>query len=393
MTAGWQSVRLGTVARIHHGWPFAGSAMDTEPSGSPVVVGIGNLDYSGGFRFATTTVKRYLGEYPAEYELEPGDTLLAMTCQTPGGEILGIPGTIPDDGETYLHNQRLGKVDVVDQEALHAPYVFQLARWSEFNRHLVTTASGSKILHTSPGRIEDFEFGLPPIAEQRAIAATLGALDDKIESNRRAVAVIPALIRAAVTSALGEGPSEAPVSELGSFVNGGAYTKGASGAGRVVIRIADLRSGLGASTVYSDIDVPDDHTARPGDLLMSWSGSLNVYRWALAEAIINQHIFKVLPSSYPAWLVFDRLDFVMPEFQAIARDKATTMGHIQRGHLDSTTVPLPALQAIERLDTTLRPLWDRLLVTEQESARLAQLRDTLLPELLSGRVRVRLDAA
>src|SRR5699024_3058727 len=106
------------------------------------------------------------------------------------------------------------------------------------------------------------------------------------------------------------------------------------------------------------------------------------------EAIINQHIFKVTPAEYPAWLVFDRLEAVMPEFRALAADKATTMGHIQRGHLTSTTISVPTSAVIARLDEELAPLWERLLLAERENLRLSRLRDALLPELLSGRVRI-----
>src|SRR5699024_4774750 len=181
---------------------------------------------------------------------------------------------------------------------------------------------------------------LPSLDEQRAIASTLGALDDKIESNRRIIGLIPRLVRAHVNSAISHSSTFISVSDLATFVNGGAYTKGATGTGRMVIRIAELNSGPGSSTVYNDIKVPDEKIARAGDILMSWSGSLGVYRWYRDEAIINQHIFKVSPTGYPAWLVFDRLDEVMSVFRGVAADKATTMGHIQRGHLISTNVEI-----------------------------------------------------
>lgn len=387
MTGTWTPTRLGDVVRVKHGFAFSGMAENPDRT-LPVVVGIGNFDYSGGFRFGSTSVKRYVGEYPLEFNLSPGDVLLAMTCQTAGGEILGIPGIIPDDGHTYLHNQRLGKVEVLDPERVYLPFVFQLARWNVFNQHLFATASGSKILHTSPGRIEDFRFDIPPLEEQRAIAATLGALDDKIESNRRAIALIPQLVRARVDASISQAGDRIAVAELARFVNGGAYTKGATGTGRMVIRIAELNSGPGGSTVYNDIDVPDEKVARAGDILMSWSGSLAVYRWFRDEAIVNQHIFKVIPTGYPAWLVFDRLDAVMPIFRGVAADKATTMGHIQRGHLESTNVEIPVGPEIEQLNEMLSPLWGRLLSAEREVVRLTELRDALLPELLSGRMRV-----
>lgn len=229
-------------------------------------------------------------------------------------------------------------------------------------------------------------FPVPPLGVQRSIAATLLALDDKIASNRRLVALIPELIRAKVLEALAEDSELLPVSSLAAFVNGGAYTKNASGTGRMVLRIAELNSGPGGSTVYNDIDVPDDKTARPGDILMSWSGSLGIYRWFRDEAIINQHIFKVIPAGYPDWLVFDRVEAVVEVFQGVAKDKATTMGHIQRGHLDSTLTAMPPARSVKNLDAALSPLWERLLLAERESMVLERTRDALLPELLSGRL-------
>ena len=83
----------------------------------------------------------------------------------------------------------------------------------------------------------------------------------------------------------------------------------------MVIRIAELNSGPGGSTIYSDIDVASEHVAQAGDLLFAWSGSLDVYRWYRDEAIINQHIFKVICQKYPQWFVHRQLREAMPFFQ------------------------------------------------------------------------------
>jgi len=109
-TTQWPRVRLGDLIKINHGWPFKSEFFTEERQGRPIVVNIGNFRYTGGFRFDSTMVREYTDSYPKEYELLPRDILLVMTCQTAGGEILGIPGRIPDDGNTYLHNQRVGKV-------------------------------------------------------------------------------------------------------------------------------------------------------------------------------------------------------------------------------------------------------------------------------------------
>jgi type I restriction enzyme S subunit len=254
--------------------------------------------------------------------------------------------------------------------------------------YMLNHSSGGTRKAITKGHILSFPLPLPPLREQAGIVETLEMIDAKLASNRAVIGHIPEVIRACLDEALLSDSVTVPVSSLATFINGGAYTKNASGDGRMVIRIADLNSGPGASTVYNNISVPDNKTARAGDILMSWSGSLGVYRWFRDEAIINQHIFKVLPKSLPAWLVFDRLEHVLDIFRGIAKDKATTMGHIQRGHLESTHVDLPNSSAIESLDVALAPLWSRLLVAEQESLQLVRLRDALLPELLAGQVRV-----
>lgn len=299
--------------------------------------------------------------------------------------VIGRKGTI---GSTYFCPRPVWPIDTTfyvepspQIDIRFAYYLLQTLPLREMN-------SDSAVPGLNRRHAEALPVLIPEVDEQREIAATLASFDDKIESNHRLIALVPRLVRARVERELSAGATDIAVASLGRFINGGAYTKGATGSGRMVVRIAELNSGPSNTTVYNELDVPEDKTARAGDLLMSWSGSLGVYRWTRDEAIINQHIFKVIPSEYPAWLVYDRLDAVMDTFRGYAADKATTMGHIKRGDLVSTHASLPSPEALERLDVDLSPLWERLLVAEQENIRLEALRDALLPELLSGRIRV-----
>ncbi len=247
--------------------------------------------------------------------------------------------------------------------------------------------SGSAIPSTTRESFAGLAAIAPPVGEQQAIAEVLGALDDKIAANaalaRSADELMHVEFRAMPKA------RDVPLSATAEFVNGKAFTKGASGTGRVVVRIAELNNGISASTVYSDAIVDEKHVARPGDVLFAWSGSLTLHRWFRAEAIVNQHIFKVIPRvGYPTWLVYELLRHKLDDYRAIAADKATTMGHIQRHHLDES-VDTPSSEVIDRLDALMSDLWSCALSAEQESLTLMAIRDALLPQLMSGKLRVR----
>jgi len=257
----------------------------------------------------------------------------------------------------------------------------------ETREWIVRHAVGATMLNLNTGILSNVPLRVPSLGKQRAIAEVLGALDDKIAANATLIQSADDLSRLRFEGLLRDGET-VPLSSLARFVNGKAFTKGATGTGRVVIRIAELNSGIGGSTVYHDIDVAEDHLARPGDLLFAWSGSLTVHRWFRPEGIVNQHIFKVVPDGSPMWVVKGALDRKLLEFKAIAADKATTMGHIQRRHLDELViVPDPA--AIKENDEAMAGLWARALAAEREALSLADLRDALLPALMSGRIRVK----
>lgn len=246
--------------------------------------------------------------------------------------------------------------------------------------------SGSAIPSLSRRDFDAIRLKLPPLTEQRAIAEVLGALDDRIDWCRDTASRLEGILLA---FCLGATEREAAVSSLAEYVNGGAFTKHANGEGRLVIRISELNSGASNNSKYADIEVPEEQTAYPGDILFSWSATLDVFRWTGDEAIVNQHIFKVMPNGdFPAWLVYAKLRESMPAFQKIARDRATTMGHIKRGHLKQVQVQLPAPERLAEMQDLGDALWEQHLRVHREARLLAAMRDALLPKLLSGELRI-----
>jgi type I restriction enzyme S subunit len=380
------ALTLGDVLREHGGsiktGPFGTTLKATEyvVEGAPVIsvgeVGYGSLRLHGKTpRVGPETISRL-----AEYVLRAGDVVFGRK-----GAVDRSAWVKPHEDGYFLGSDGIRLRFDGDVDSRFMAYQLQSADVRDW---LLQHAAGTTMLSLNQPTIERIPVTLPSLAEQRGIAEVLGALDDKIAANTTFITRCEALAHAKYTSAIRGGLAR-PLSELARFVNGKSFTKDASGAGRVVIRIAELNSGLGASTVYNDIDVADDHVARPGDLLFAWSGSLTVHRWFRPEGIVNQHIFKVIPDQgFPMWLVHQALLRKLAEFKGIAADKATTMGHIQRRHLDEDVL-IPAPDVITSLDQAMRGLWDRALAAEVENEQLSSTRDELLPLLMSGKVTVK----
>ncbi len=253
---------------------------------------------------------------------------------------------------------------------------------------LLQKITGSTFPNLSRDSIASLKIPLPSNAEQRRIAGVLGVLDDLIDTNEGLAAECASLRLALTENALAEANDSKPLSSLATFVNGKNFTKGAVGLGRPVIRTPEVRVGPSASTVRSEVEAGDDFVASRGDILFVWSGSLLLGRWLFETGLVNQHIFKVKPNSgVPDWLVYGLIEHQMPWFLELAADKATTMGHIQRRHLDEP-VPVPDPETVEALDTLIRPLWEAEIEMAEESQQLRRTRDDLLPLLMSGKVRV-----
>lgn len=238
------------------------------------------------------------------------------------------------------------------------------------------------------------EIPVPDPDEQRRVADVLDAIDGLALATLRLASDLDWFICTSFTQARAQrsGWKQASLPDVARFVNGRAFTKEANGRARPILRIKELNGGITSATPRSDIEAADEHVAWHGDLLFSWSGSLSVYRWNGPESLINQHIFKVIPQGgYPIWFVEMWLREHLPEFQAIAREKATTMGHIQRRHVDEAIIDIPPADVMATLCEQLDVADAMRSRAVGEAARLGRLLDALQPRLVAGDVRVATD--
>ncbi len=275
---------------------------------------------------------------------------------------------------------------------------------------------------------------LPPLDVQRAIAHILGTLDDKIELNRRMNETLEAMARALFESwfidfdpvrAKAEGrdpslpkslanlfPDSFEDSELGEipkgwevrslyetaeFINGAAFKSEDfcdSSLGLPIVKIAELKDGIGAQTKFSDRVLDPKQLIDTGELLYSWSGSpdtsLDAFLWTKGRGLLNQHIFKVItPTIAEKRFVYYLLKFLKPTLVEIARNKQTTgLGHVTVADMKRLYVCSPAQNVLAAFDNQVAPLFNRAFKITVQNQTLVALRDALLPKLISGELRV-----
>lgn len=295
--------------------------------------------------------------------------------------------------------------------------------------------TGAVMPKLTQSNLNKIELNIPPLNEQRAISHVLGVLDDKIELNRKQNETLEAMARAMfkawfvdfepvrakmegrwkrgqslpgmpahlydlfpdrmVESELGEIPEGWEVRSLDSianYLNGLAlqkYPPESENEFLPVIKIAQLRSGDTHGAGRASARISPEYVVENGDVLFSWSGSLEVEVWSGGRGALNQHLFKVTSGLFPKWFYYFATRHHLPTFREIAAGKATTMGHIQRKHLTASKVVIPSMEDMNRIDSVIAPLFEKLTYNAKQSRLLVQLRDSLLPDLVSGDLRVR----
>lgn len=283
--------------------------------------------------------------------------------------------------------------------------------------------------------IPNFELPIPPIEEQREISSFLATLDDRItllrETNATLEAIAQALfkswfvdfdpVRAKMEGRAPEGMDEATAalfpdgfeeSELGlvprgwlpasvydlaTYINGAAYKAfdpNLERRGLPIIKIAELKAGVTTQTAYSAVAMPEKYRIMTGDILFSWSGnpdtSIDTFVWSYDQAWLNQHIFRVLPhAALERSFLLRTLKHLRPVFAELARNKQTTgLGHVTVADLKRLRVIRPKTALIAHFNSVVSPIHERHFNNEKIAQSLSTLRDTLLPRLISGQLRL-----
>lgn len=360
----------------------------------------------------------------------PGDVIF-----TQRGTVSQV-GLVPDDlpWRRFLLSQSQMKL-TCDPARADPEYVYYWCRSPEVQRYVENWTIAAGVPHTNLSTLRQTPLLLPPLPEQRAIAAALSALDRRISlcDDQRAVLVklVDLLFRtwfiehqptadkavgrchptvdpelySRLAPAFHEQDERRfplayrllPLTDLAEFQNGSAFgmTDFSAGEGLPIIKIGELKQGITRQTRYC---VHRDNSRRidRGDLLLSWSGnpdtSIDTFLYFGGPAWLNQHIFKVVtPRPEDRAYMFGLLRSLKPKLLAFARAKQTTgLGHVTLKDLRTLVVEYPPVMMRDAFDGLTAPYFAKIGACDDLRAALVTTRDELLLRLMSADARLRL---
>lgn len=411
---GWRDCKLGDLLEIKHGFAFLGEHF--ADTGTHIVLTPGNFLDEGGFKHKGEKEKWYRGPIPSDYVLNEGDLIVAMTEQAEG--LLGSGAMIPKGG-LYLHNQRLGLVQLRDPQKTDKQFIYYIFNSKPVRQQIRGSASGTKIRHTAPSRIANVQVSIPPFPIQRRIAGILSAYDELIENSQRRIKILEAMARAIyrewfvhfrfpghdsvrrVPSPLGEIPEGWEVKTVDeSFVISGGGTpsrkEDAFWIGGTIqwYSPSDL---TGAGTMF--IDDSSDHITERGlahssarmfparSVMLTSRATIGAIAINTNPACTNQGFITCMPNDHvPLYFLFHWIAENVPIFKRMA--SGATFKEISRGVFKTIAFLQPPDKLLGQFEAAVSPVAEQVLALQRQVQNLRRTRDLLLPRLLSGQISI-----
>ena len=388
----WKECQIKDVCRLINGRAYSNDEMLEH--GKYKIVRVGNLSGGNSTWFYSDL------ELPEDKYCHNGDLLFAWAC-TFGPHIWKEDNTI-----FHYHIWKI----VEDKNVVDRRFYYYYLKYATGG--FLGALNGSVMVHITKASMEKMNIKIPKnLDDQRRIVSILSSLDRKIELNNKINADLEEMAQAIfknwfvdfepfkdgkfVDSELGmipEGWKVGRLTEIASYMNGLAMQKFPPENNEdslPVLKIKELGQGFcGTDSDRCSCNIKDECKIHNGDVIFSWSGTLLVDVWCGGDCGLNQHLFKVTSKDYPKWFYYYWTKHHLQEFIHIAKDKAVTMGHIKRGHLEEAMVAIPDNDSMEKAHELFEPILSKMISLRLESSRLSTLRDTLLPRLMSGELEV-----
>ena len=400
--------KLGDIADI-----CLGKMLDKEKNKGDYQPYLANINVRwGDFDLQNLSLMRFEKTEQERYGLKYGDIVM---CE--GGE----PGRCAiwrDEMPNMKIQKALHRIRV--HSGIDSRYIYYWFLFAGRNHLLEGSFIETTIKHLTGDRLKLIELELPSYAKQKRIGDVLEKLDNKIALNNRLNATLEAMAKTlydywfvqfdfpdekgrpyktsggkmVYNEELGReipaGWEAGNLNVIAEYINGLAcqrFRPQENENSLPVVKIREIHEGIQADTERVSFNIPYENIIEDGDILFSWSATLEVNYWIGGKAGLNQHIFKVQPKEgFNREYVYHQLREYIINFVKIAEARKTTMGHITQDHLNFSRIPIPPRPVLSSFQTQMRPLHEKMIQSKKENRHLATLRDWLLPMLMNGQV-------
>lgn len=317
--------------------------------------------------------------------------------------------------------RRLAIIRVISEEidAKWLYYYFRSPEWNAFIKN--QTVKGSTVDRISVEEFPNYTIPVISLKNQKKMVAVLEKIDAKIRTNNKINDYLEEMAKTLYdywfvqfefpdengnpykstggkmsrTKDFGLAPCGwkfGNLYDIAEFINGLAcqkYRPMEDEASLPVIKIKEMHDGISSDTERVKATIPEKNIVNTGDILFSWSASLEVQHWAGTTGGLNQHIFKVIPKKgYSSSYVYHQLQAYVIKFIQMADARKTTMGHITSDHLRQSIIVLPPENIVRNFSQQVDDIHAEINHINIENHRLSQLRDWLLPMLMNGQATI-----
>lgn len=302
---------------------------------------------------------------------------------------------IVEENDKYHLAPNICKIEPNSEKVV--PYfLYSYIRTKQFYKVMSSHMTGSGQPTIPMKTIRLLPVPIPPMEIQEKIARIAYCINEKIRKNNtinknlleQAIALFEQQF---VTS--NNQAEQLPLYEFADYINGAAFKpKELGDVGLPVIKIAELKAGITDSTRYFSGNKGDKYLVKDKDILFSWSGnpdtSIDTFIWTHGDAILNQHTFNVKSKFDCPWFTFLLLKYHKPVFSHIASNKQTTgLGHVTAADLKRLSFSFDLSQICD-FEQMIFPTMELYYQNILENQQLTELRDVLLPKLISGELDV-----
>ena len=384
----WKSIRLGDIVRIGSGLAYKADHLG---SGDALLLGMGCVSFNE--KFLKKGARLYSGISEERYIVSPGDIVLATRQQSDNLPILGMPAIIPEDyqGKRLIAGSNLYIVH--NQSDIDNRFLYWLLKTPGYINHISSCKTGTTVRMITKKDVESFVFKCPPKEERERIADFLWSIEDKIDLNNRINHNLEEQARIHFDAWCSKCMDSKPIRALSSNILD--YTPN-NHKKVILLNSSDVTEGRFESLPYVDnhnLKGQFKKRFKKGDILYSEIRPRN-HHYAICYFDAEDYIAstrlmvirknsEMIPSDA---LLYQYLlmPSVMEEFTSKTESRSGTFP--QGNYEDLSTSEVPYSKDNSQISNTLEAIYGIIWNNLEENKRLMSLRDSLLPQLMTGQI-------